>query len=188
MRLPSLTLLSAILFASEFGLALAKRRQPGSSRDEDRLTLPLLWLVIGLSIWAAFVLRARYPAARLPFPLYSYLTGLALFLLGVILRWAAIYQLGRYFTVNVAIAEDHKLITSGPYRYVRHPSYSGSFLMFLGYGLCTLNFFSLAALLVPIGLAFLWRIRVEEAALRAAFGDSYRDYCRRTGRLFPRLR
>ncbi len=185
MTLPGLTSLTAVLLASELALALSKRRVGGRGPDRDRLTLPLLWLVIGLSIWAAFELRARVPAGQLPFRLPFYLVGLFLFVAGLVVRWAAIIYLGRFFTVNVSIAEDHRLITTGPYRYVRHPSYSGSLLIFLGLGLCTLNFYALVAIFLPICAAFLWRIRVEEQALRAAFGDRYKSYAAKTRRIIP---
>ena len=186
MTLPSLTSLSAVLLASEVALAAWKRAGASTSRNRDRRSLGLLWLVIGLSLWAGFILRARVPAGRMPFPLPCYLVGLTCFLVGLLIRWTAIIQLGRFFTVNVAIADDHRLITTGLYRYVRHPSYTGSLLIFFGLGLCLLNYCALAAVFLPICAAFLWRIRVEEQALRAAFGVRYDDYARGTGSLLPR--
>jgi protein-S-isoprenylcysteine O-methyltransferase len=184
MKLPSFTTLSALLLASEIALTVAKRSKSRVA-EKDRLTLPLLWTVIGLSIFAAFFLRAVFPQGRLPHPQVFYIIGLTLFVLGLIIRWIAIVHLGRYFTVNVAIAEDHQLITTGLYRYVRHPSYTGTLLIFLGFGLCTLNFFSLAAIFLPITAAFLWRMHVEEAALKQAFGDRYQTYAATTPRLIP---
>jgi protein-S-isoprenylcysteine O-methyltransferase len=184
MKLPSVNVLSAILLASELALALTKRSKSRATR-KDRFTLPLLWTVIGLSIWAAFFLNAAFPQGRLPYPRVFYVIGLILFLLGLVVRWVAIVYLGRFFTVNVAIAEDHQLITTGPYRYLRHPSYTGTFLIFLGYGLCMLNIFSLAAVFLPVAAAFLWRMHVEEGALREAFGERYLSYAARTRKLIP---
>jgi protein-S-isoprenylcysteine O-methyltransferase len=185
-KLPSLTILSALLLASEIVLALVKRSKfPDGGKD--RLTLPLIWAVISVSIFAGFFLRAAVPQGRLPHPQVFYVIGLVLFVLGLIVRWIAIIHLGRFFTVNVAIAEDHQLITTGPYRHVRHPSYTGSLLVFLGFGLCTLNIFSVAAIFLPITAAFLWRMRVEEEALRLAFGERYRNYASQTRRLIPCL-
>lgn len=184
MKLPSFTTLSALLLASEVALTVAKRSK---SRvvGKDRLTLPLLWTVIGLSIFAALYLRHAFPQGRLPHPEIFYLIGFILFVLGLIIRWVAIIHLGRFFTVNVVIAEDHQLITTGPYRYVRHPSYTGTLLIFLGFGLCVLNIFSLAAVFLPIIAAFLWRMHVEEDALSATFGEQYRTYVNQTQRLIP---
>jgi protein-S-isoprenylcysteine O-methyltransferase len=101
------------------------------------------------------------------------------------LLWIVV--LGRFFTGNVAIAPDHRLIEEGPYRFVRHPSYTGSLLAFLGLGICYCNWASLAALMFPTLAVFLRRMQVEEAALVAAFGDRYRDYIRRTKRLIPAI-
>jgi protein-S-isoprenylcysteine O-methyltransferase Ste14 len=184
MRLPSFNTLSALLLASEIALAVAKRSKSRAT-GKDRFTLPLLWTVIGLSIFAGFFLREAFPEGRLPHARAFYIAGLILFLLGLITRWSAIVYLGRFFTVNVAIAEDHQLITTGPYRYLRHPSYTGTLLVFLGFGLCMLNIFSLAAVFLPIAAAFLWRMHVEEEALRSAFGDRYRLYASQTRRLIP---
>jgi protein-S-isoprenylcysteine O-methyltransferase Ste14 len=97
----------------------------------------------------------------------------------------AIVHLGRFFTVNVAISSSHRLIDTGPYRFVRHPSYTGALMAFLGLALCLANRASLVILLVPVFLVFLRRMHVEERALLQAFGDQYRDYMRRTKRLIP---
>lgn len=174
-----------MLFASEAALAIWKRAGAKASAGKDRRSLGLLWLVIGLSLWAGFILRARVPAGQMPYPLPCYLIGLTLFLVGLFIRWFAIIYLGRFFTVNVAIADDHHLITTGPYRYVRHPSYTGALVIFFGFGLCTLNFYALAAIFIPICAAFLWRIHVEEQALRDAFRDRYETYSRETGTILP---
>ena len=186
MKLPSLNVVGAALLVSEVALVFAKRSKSRAT-GKDRFTLPLLWTVIGASIFAGLFLRAALPQGRLPHAQTFYLVGLILFVLGLVIRWIAIIHLGRFFTVNVAIAEDHQLITTGPYRFVRHPSYTGTLLIFLGFGLCMLNIFSLAAVFLPISAAFLWRMRVEEAALRDAFGERYLTYAASTARIVPGL-
>lgn len=85
----------------------------------------------------------------------------------------------------MAIASDHQLVESGPYRYLRHPTYTGALLAFLGLGLCMGNLVSLGFIVIPIFLAFRRRMRVEEEALLGAFGDKYRTYMQRTRRLLP---
>jgi protein-S-isoprenylcysteine O-methyltransferase len=184
MKLPSLDLVGAALLVSEVALVFAKHSKSRVTA-KDRFTLPLLWTVIGASVFAGLLLRAAFPEGSLPHPQIFYIIGLILFVLGLITRWIAIIHLGRFFTVNVAIAEDHQLITSGPYHYVRHPSYTGTLLIFLGFGLCMLNFFSLAAVFLPIATAFIWRMHVEEEALSDAFGERYDSYAASTARLIP---
>jgi protein-S-isoprenylcysteine O-methyltransferase len=113
------------------------------------------------------------------------LIGLGLFFWGVILRWYSIWYLGRYFTVDVAIAKEHRVINAGPYRLIRHPSYTGALMAFLGFGFSLGNWLSILCLMVPIVAAFMWRIHVEERALTEALGDDYRAYMQRTKRLIP---
>lgn len=184
MKLPSLNVVGAALLVSEVALVFAKRSRSRAT-GKDRFTLPLLWTVILASIFSGFFLRAALPRGRLPHAQTFYLVGLILFVLGLIVRWIAIIHLGRFFTVNLAIAEDHQLITTGPYRFVRHPSYTGTLLIFLGFGLCMLNIFSLAAVFLPISAAFLWRMHVEEEALKEAFGARYLAYAASKPRILP---
>lgn len=172
--------------ASELGLSLLRRSKGGSQR-KDQGTLGLIWAVIGLAITGAFTVAAAWPAGRTAPFVAAQGTGLFLFLAGVALRWWAILHLGRFFTVDVAITADQRVVDNGPYRLIRHPSYSGALLAFLGLGLMLGNWLSLLVLLVPILVAFLWRIQVEERALLAALGEGYRAYCGRTKRLLPFL-
>jgi protein-S-isoprenylcysteine O-methyltransferase len=113
--------------------------------------------------------------------------GLLLFVTGILLRWYSIIHLGRFFTVDVAISAEHRVIDSGPYRFVRHPSYTGALIAFIGVGLYVRNWISLLLLILPITAAFLWRIRIEEQALIAGLGEDYRRYAARTKRLIPFL-
>ncbi len=184
MSLPNAAWLGAIYGASEVFLAITRRSKSGAV-SHDRRSLLLLWAVILLSIWLSLSVAAHYPNAALSHPRVCYIAGLALFIAGVVLRWYSIFYLGRFFTVDVAIAQEHELIDSGPYRYIRHPSYTGALLAFIGFGLCLANWLALLCLIIPITLAFIWRIRVEERALSDALGDQYRAYMQRTKRLLP---
>jgi protein-S-isoprenylcysteine O-methyltransferase len=114
------------------------------------------------------------------------LLGLAVGLAGAaLLAWASAV-LGRFLVHEAAVFPDHALITSGPYRFLRHPIYSGYLALLLGTGLGTLNVYLL--LLWPISLAgILVQARSEEQLLGSKFGEAYRCYAGRTGRLVPRL-
>ncbi|HKQ60542.1 MAG TPA: isoprenylcysteine carboxylmethyltransferase family protein [Candidatus Polarisedimenticolaceae bacterium] len=104
---------------------------------------------------------------------------------GLILRWWAILVLGRWFTVDVAIQEGHELVTRGPYRWLRHPSYTGAFVAFVGMSLTFANSLAAVAFVAPILAALIARIHVEERALAAQFGTAWREHAARTWRLVP---
>jgi protein-S-isoprenylcysteine O-methyltransferase Ste14 len=101
------------------------------------------------------------------------------------IRAFAIFNLGRAFSANVAMRTGQKLQRSGLYRFVRHPSYLGLELVFLAFALHSRTWACFALVLIPPTLALLYRIHVEETALREAFGADYDDYCRSTKRLVP---
>jgi protein-S-isoprenylcysteine O-methyltransferase len=169
---------------SEVGLALW-RRSGGGTRSADRGSLYMLWAVITLSIIGAVAAAILEPDAYSPMLRSLLPLGLVLFALGLILRWYAIFYLGRFFTVDVAIAADHRVIDTGPYRLIRHPSYSGAILALLGLGMCYCNWLSLELTVIPPALALLWRINIEEKALTSALGEAYANYKAHTRRLIP---
>jgi protein-S-isoprenylcysteine O-methyltransferase len=111
--------------------------------------------------------------------------GLAIIVAGMVIRAWAIATLRRFFTVNVTLREDHRLIRRGPYRWVRHPSYTGSLLSFYGFAIAVENVWAALIVIVPVTYAFFVRMRVEEAVLRTAFPEEYPAYERETRRLVP---
>ena len=115
------------------------------------------------------------------------LLGLVLLPLGIFVRWASIYTLGKYFTGTVLIRNDHRLIQSGIYKHLRHPAYTGALLAHLGLGLSFSNWISLALSVVPFTFAAFYRMQVEERALRDEFGEAYISYSQSTKRLIPGL-
>jgi protein-S-isoprenylcysteine O-methyltransferase len=181
------SVLGLIYMLSEAALSVGRRAAAGESSVQDRGSLGLIWVVISVSVTLAFGAAQRFPAAGMGHSAALRVLGIGLFVLGLALRWYSIIHLGRFFTVNVAIAADHRLIDTGPYRYVRHPSYSGALMAFLGLALCLGNWVSLVLMVVPVLLVFLRRVQVEEAVLLQAFGDRYRDYIRRTKRVIPAI-
>ena len=113
--------------------------------------------------------------------------GLVVLAAGVSLRTWAIVTLGRLFKFVVVIQDGHRVVTSGPYRLLRHPSYTGGLVAFLGAGIALDSWLSILALvLIPL-LAVLVRIHFEEAQLATALGPEYTRYASRTHRLVPGL-
>jgi protein-S-isoprenylcysteine O-methyltransferase Ste14 len=113
--------------------------------------------------------------------------GVVFLFAGTAIRWTAIYTLGKYFTGTVLIRDDHRLIRSGLYKHLRHPAYAGALLAHLGLGLSFSNWFSLGLSSIPFLVAALYRMHVEERALRDVFGEAYLGYSRSTRRLIPKL-
>ncbi|HKW26654.1 MAG TPA: isoprenylcysteine carboxylmethyltransferase family protein [Terriglobales bacterium] len=112
--------------------------------------------------------------------------GVLLTVAGLGLAFWARYHLGRYWSGQVTLKEGHTLVCTGPYRYLRHPIYSGLLLAVAGTGL-TVGLYRalLGVLLVALGLW--WKARQEDAWLARAFGEQFEQQRRRTGRLFPRF-
>lgn len=173
-----------LLGVSEIALAVRKRAGRGAA-DRDRGSFYVLWLVIGLAIYFGIRLSITCPAYDMKLNKVYYPAGVVLFLGGTALRWWSILHLGRFFTVNVAIASDHRVVDDGPYTYVRHPSYTGALLAFCGLGLLLGNWLGAAVLVLPVLISFIYRIRLEERALLTALGEPYAAYMRRTKRLVP---
>ncbi|WP_394002532.1 methyltransferase family protein [Luteimonas sp. WGS1318] len=177
--------LSALWCLSELWIGLRHR---AADRSRDDGTLVRLVLVVGGCISAALLvsiwLPGRLPPAWQPTLLWG---GCVLMLTGMVLRWWSIRVLAEHFTVDVAIAADHRLIRSGPYHWLRHPSYTGLLLTVFGF-LCVLgSWLAPLVVVVPLWRALRRRIHVEEAALSAAFPVDYPAYARTTRRLLPGL-
>lgn len=138
------------------------------------LAFVLASVVLNKITWADF---AQGPA--------SFAATLLLAWAGIAMRWWSFRTLGRYFTFTVMTSSDQRVIMTGPYRFVRHPSYLGILLILAGIGISYGNWLSLAAVtLVPL-VGFVNRIRVEEDALSAALGQRYRSYAAGHKRLIP---
>ena len=165
---------------------LATRRGNVAAKSADRGTIIAAWALIVGSCLTGFFLVRHITALNWP-PHSPSIICLAVLLEigGVALRIWAIRHLGRFFTVDVGIQHGHEVIQDGPYRFVRHPSYSGSVLALAGLGCLTFNWLGLILIVVCTLWAYALRIPVEEKVLFAEFGQKYADYAARTKRLIP---
>jgi protein-S-isoprenylcysteine O-methyltransferase Ste14 len=146
--------------------------------------MALLWLAVGSAFALSFILPQ---ATILWHRAVVFFVGIALMLAGIAFRFYAMSVLGRFFTYDVAVHAGQTVVEAGPYRYIRHPSYTGALITLVGLGLALGNWAGLLALLACMGAAYAYRISVEEAALVAALGEPYKQYVRRTRRLAPFL-
>jgi len=169
-------------------IALRLKRATGSAELQDKGSLTLIAVLWWSGIALEFSLSFRLPQAAILWERTSiFFAGICLMLLGIVLRWYSAGILGEYFTFDIATRGGQVLIEAGPYRYVRHPSYSGALLTLLGFGFALGNWAGLVAAVFCLGAAYSYRIPIEEAALTAALGDPYKEYVRRTWRLVPFL-
>jgi len=164
------------------------KRSSDASKARDQGSLKLIAILWWSGIALDLLLSQFLPQAAIFWQRSStFFAGICLMLAGVALRWYSAAILGQYFTFDVAIQSGQTLIESGPYRYVRHPSYSGALLTLLGFGMALGNWAGLVAPLCCMGAAYAYRIPIEEGALVAALGEPYRQYVKRTWRLVPFL-
>jgi protein-S-isoprenylcysteine O-methyltransferase Ste14 len=171
--------------ASEIYIAIATRTRRVGGKRLDRGSMAILWVTIVFSITAAEWIAGRTTPNVFGGARWLKIAAIVVLITGVVIRWTAILSLGNAFSANVAIRDNQTIYKSGLYRFVRHPSYSGLWLVFLAIAIHERNWLAAAVVITPTTAALLYRIYVEEAALHQAFGANYSSYCSTTKRLIP---
>jgi protein-S-isoprenylcysteine O-methyltransferase len=166
-------------------MVIVRRARGVKAERRDRGSLLLVVAAITAGILAAQRLRDGAVAPIVLATQSRLNIALAFLVAGMIMRWWSILTLGRYFTVDVAIQHSHEVVQGGPYRWLRHPSYTGALIAFAGVGLAFGDWLAMIALLVPVIAAIMYRVRVEERTLVGALGANYAEYSARTKRLIP---
>jgi protein-S-isoprenylcysteine O-methyltransferase Ste14 len=162
-----------------------KRLRAGIQRQDKGSHVVLLCLLVFgvlLGLLLAFKVQVfAITGARV----FLFWLGLLLIYAGIAFRLYAITVLGAFFTTTVAIAPEQRVIERGPYRLIRHPSYTGLLITLLGLGLSLTNWLSLLVIMGCALIGLSYRIYVEENVLQAHLGQRYQEYMRRTKRLIP---
>jgi protein-S-isoprenylcysteine O-methyltransferase Ste14 len=167
----------------ELGLRVRERLQGRGSAARDRATRVLIAITVGTAIGLAALIASR---ATAPWSAGPYRTaGVIVMWLGLAIRVWAIAALGRAFRTTVEVDPEQPIVSTGPYRWIRHPSYSGLLLIVIGFGLAAGSWLALAVCVALPLPAVLRRIHVEEAELTGVLGDRYRAYQAQTKRLIP---
>ncbi|HEX4310048.1 MAG TPA: isoprenylcysteine carboxylmethyltransferase family protein [Acidobacteriaceae bacterium] len=177
--------LTKVWLPGEILIVVLTQTRRGQGRIQDRGTQIILWLVIVASLWIDERLHSWLPPDMPGSHTWLRPTALGILALGLAIRAIAIATLGRAFSTNVATQPGHTLQRRGLYSLVRHPSYLGLELILLAFALHARTWACFAVVLIPTTLALLYRIHVEETALRLAFGGDYEAYSRTTKRLIP---
>lgn len=181
----SIGIIALIISCSGLLINLMKQgRREAILLEKDGMTLSIFrWVipaVLLISICVYVIGWGHY--RRSPILLY---TGYGLVAAGLGIRWLAVAALGAAFTVKVSILRDHALKTKGMYRLVRHPSYTGLLLYYIGLGLVMQNWVCLLMLAAAPALVVLTRIKLEEGVLTEHFGQAYKSYTDKTWKLLP---
>jgi protein-S-isoprenylcysteine O-methyltransferase Ste14 len=162
------------------------KRLRAGVRRQDRGSHVVLICVVTLGILLGTLLALKVPAAAITSSReILFWLGILLVYVGIAFRLYAIHVLGAFFTTAVAVASEQTVIETGPYRLIRHPSYTGLLIIFLGFGLSSTNWLSLLVLMGCTLIGLSYRIRVEERVLQEHLGQRYQEYMRRTTRLIP---
>jgi len=185
--LPSI--IGFIIFLLELILTWKKRSKARTSTRVDRSTLAFIWGIVLTSILAAIPFGWYHIPPGLAFSLsqVEIVFCFVLLLTGLMLRCWSVYTLGSFFTVNVAIHREHRLISAGPYALLRHPSYTGLLLELLALGISYQHVVSLGIVVIPTVIMLLVRIQMEERVLSQHLGQQYSEYQHQTYALIPYL-
>ncbi len=175
--------------ASGFVLSLSQppvrffSKNPNDQHDRHSVTLLMAsGILIFLIPALEFLILNKSPACVCN---WISILGLSMAIGGLAFRVYAIYVLGKFFTSSVQIQNDHRLIEHGPYKYLRHPSYTGALVMALGVSFMLRSYAGLLFCVFGFFPTYMYRIHAEEIALSSKLGDVYQAYQSRTKKLIP---
>ncbi len=176
-----LVVAAACLWLSQPGFSTAEAKR---DKKSDRCSILVILVMISISVVAAVVEWAYWDKAKEISPYYT-IAGALLLTLGIAIRVWAIQTLGKHFTATVTLTDGHQLVKSGPYQWVRHPSYLGAFMAILGSAVFLNAGWASLVAVVSMTFAYYLRIGVEEKMLSEYFGEQYLAYSKHTKRIIP---
>lgn len=161
-------------------------RSAKDAQKADRGTKSIVIAAVNFGICLGFLAAFEVPSFSLEAHWKAvFALGIAVWLGGILFRLASIRILGHSFTYDVATSKDQQIVERGPYRWLRHPSYLGSLLAMIGFGMTLTNWLAMLLPVCCLATAYAYRIPIEEQALVRGLGSDYSNYMRRTWRLIP---
>jgi protein-S-isoprenylcysteine O-methyltransferase Ste14 len=158
------------------------KRPDSQDRGSITVLLTIQMIALFLAYPIAFVRAWSFPQ-RAQLPLF--VVGILMMVSGSLLRRYCWRTLGKYFTGDVQAQSDQPVIRSGPYRWVRHPSYTGGMMLFIGVGLALGSWVSLVLIAIATIAAYGYRVAVEERALLDTLGEPYGSFMKERKRFIP---
>ena len=166
------------------GGSIIPRSRRGNAKivRKDKSSAYIIFASVFISIIVAIYFNISNIAML---PNWVFYIGIIFILLGILLRQWSIYVLGRFFSGVVATQKNQKLIENGPYKFVRHPSYTGALLILIGIGLSVKSWGAVITIIFIFTIAYGYRIYIEEKAMISQFGEEYIQYKKKTKRIVP---
>ncbi len=161
------------------------RRVRRGSRHADLVAEVLFRVLFLTGILMLPLAAAEAPDAEIPRHEVALLVGVLLAWPGLVLRWWSFRTLGQYFTLVLKTSPEQSVVDRGPYRFLRHPSYTGLLMTVLGCALMVGNWVGFLACSALVVAAVVYRIRIEERALVGALGETYLEFATTRARLIP---
>jgi protein-S-isoprenylcysteine O-methyltransferase Ste14 len=173
-------------FLPEYKIVNTARNEAKKEGSKDAGSIQVIMASMWIALFMAFAV-AWLPATQFPprWRIIAFYVGIAALVAGGLLRRACWRALGEYFTGDVKARADQPVIQTGPYEWVRHPSYTGGILMFVGIGIALTNWLSVLLAFVGTVAAYSYRVKVEERALLSEIGEPYAEYMRTHKRYIP---
>jgi protein-S-isoprenylcysteine O-methyltransferase Ste14 len=154
--------------------------------SSDKGSLWLLYILITIGYALSFSVGATKIGRIYDWNTF-FVIGMALAALGFVIRIYSIQTLNQYFTYSVAKVENHKIIETGLYKFIRHPGYLGQLIIFIGISISISNWLSILVMMIPVTLGYLYRIKIEERFMLEQLGEDYLNYQKRTKRIIPMI-
>jgi protein-S-isoprenylcysteine O-methyltransferase len=170
----------------EIFMNLRQRKKTKVTNASDKRSLWWLYGLITLGYALSFGIGAT-KIGRIYHWNTFFIIGMALFVIGLVIRIHAILTLRQFFTYSVAKVADHKIVETGLYKSIRHPGYLGQLIIFLGISISISNWLSILVMMIPVTLGYLNRMKVEEKFMIDQMGDEYPAYLKQTKRLIPKI-